>query len=71
MKKVFQINLKSITKVFAVVMALSFVTFTGCKSYDQDIDALNTDLASLKTELTNLNNATKSALETQIAALNT
>lgn len=71
MKKVFQINMKSITKVFAVVMALSFVTFTGCKSYDQDIDALNTDLASLKTELTNLNNATKSALETQIAALNT
>lgn len=71
MKKVFQINLKSITKVFAVVMALSFVTFTGCKSYDQDIDALNTDLASLKTELTTLNNATKSALETQIAALNT
>ncbi len=71
MKKVFQINLKSITKVFAVVMALSFVTFTGCKSYDSDIDNLNTDLVSLKTELTALNNATKAALELQIAGLNT
>ena len=71
MKKVFQIKLKSLTRVFAMVMALSLVTFTGCKSYDSEIDELNTDLDGLKTELTALNNATKSALETQIAALNT
>ena len=71
MKKVFQIKLKSLTRVFAMVMALSLVTFTGCKTYDSDIDQLNADLATLKTDLTDLNNATKSALETQIAALNT
>ncbi|NCB85239.1 MAG: hypothetical protein EOM44_12225 [Bacteroidia bacterium] len=78
MKKVFQIKLKSITKVFAMVIAISLVTFTGCKTYDSDIDQLNTDLVdmkanlgSLKTELTALNNATKAALELQIAGLNT
>ncbi|HPT43518.1 MAG TPA: hypothetical protein PLH52_06680 [Paludibacteraceae bacterium] len=71
MKKVFQIKLKSITRVFAMVMALSLVTFTGCKSYDQDIDKLNTDLTSLKTELTALNTATQNALQLQITTLNT
>ena len=52
MKKVFQIKLKSLTRVFAMVMALSLVTFTGCKTYDSDIDQLNADLATLKTDLT-------------------
>jgi len=70
MKKVFQIKLKSITKVFAMVMALSLVTFTGCKSYDEDIDKLNTDLTSLKTDLTALNTATQNALQLQITTLN-
>ena len=52
-----------------MVMAFSLVTFTGCKSYQDDIDKLNTDLTALKTELTTLNTATKTALDTQIEAL--
>ncbi|HPS09774.1 MAG TPA: hypothetical protein PK664_00230 [Paludibacteraceae bacterium] len=71
MKKVFQIKLKSITRVFAMVMAISLVTFTGCKTYDADIDKLNTDLASLKTDLTALNTSTQNALTVQITQLNT
>ena len=71
MKKVFQIKLKSLTRVFAVVMAISLVTFTGCKTYDADIDKLNTDLASLKTDLTALNTSTQNALTVQITQLNT
>ena len=71
MKKVFQIKLKSITKVFAMVMALSLVTFTGCKSYDEDIDKLNTDLTSLSTQLTDLKTQTAANLDAKVAALNT
>lgn len=71
MKKVFQIKLKSLTRVFAMVMAVSLVTFTGCKTYDADIDKLNTDLASLKTDLTALNTSTQNALTVQITQLNT
>ena len=63
MKKVFQIKLKSLTRVFAVVMAISLVTFTGCKSYDADIDKLNTDLNGVITEV--------AALKTSVAALQT
>ena len=51
MKKVFQIKLKSITRVFAMVMAFSLVTFTGCKTYDADIDKLNADIVSLKSSI--------------------
>lgn len=58
MKKVFQIKLKSIAKVFTLVVAASLVTFTGCKSYDEDITDINgklnqaiTDIATLKTSV--------------------
>lgn len=68
MKKVFQIKLKSITRVFAMVMAISLVTFTGCKTYDEDIDKLNADLGSLKTELTALNETTKTSLTALITS---
>lgn len=71
MKKVFQIKLKNITKVFALVIAVSLVTFTGCKSYDEDIANLETEIAALKTELTTLNTTTKAATDAQIAALTT
>lgn len=61
MKKVFQIKLKNMTKVFALVVATSLVTFTGCKSYDEDISGLQTqidqvvtDVAGLKTAVTAL-----------------
>ena len=52
MKKVFQTKLKSITKVLTLVIVASLATFTGCKSYDEDIDKLNTDMKSLETSLT-------------------
>ena len=68
MKKVFQINLKSLTKVFTMVMVLSLVTFTGCKTYDSDIDKLNADLATLKTDLTDLNAETKATLTALITS---
>ena len=73
MKKVFQTKLKSITKVLTLVIVASLATFTGCKSYDEDIDKLNTDMKSLETSLTTkiteLNAATVAATDVKIAAL--
>lgn len=68
MKKVFQIKLKSIAKVFTLVVAASLVTFTGCKSYDGDItdlqgqiDKVVTDVATLKTSV--------AALQTSVSGM--
>lgn len=68
MKKVFQIKLKNITRVFALVVAASLVTFTGCKSYDEDITGLQgqidkvvTDVAGLKTSV--------AALQTSVSGM--
>jgi len=71
MKKVFQTKLKNITKVLALVIVASFATFTGCKSYDADISKLNTDIATLTKQVTDLNTATNAALSAQITALTT
>ena len=71
MKKVFQIKLKSLTRVFAMVMALSLVTFTGCKSYDGDIDQLNADLVTLKGDYVKADAAVTAAINLQIESLKT
>lgn len=63
MKKVFQIKLKSIAKVFTLVVAASLVTFTGCKSYDGDIDNLQGQIDKVVTDVT--------TLKTSVAALQT
>jgi len=69
MKKVFQIKLKNITRLLAVVIVASLATFTGCKSYDSDISQLNTDIAALTKQVTDLNTATTTAVNAQIATL--
>lgn len=63
MKKVFQIKLKSIAKVFTLVVATSLVTFTGCKSYTEDIDNLQGQIDKVVTDVT--------TLKTSVAALQT
>jgi outer membrane murein-binding lipoprotein Lpp len=57
MKKVFQIKLKNITRVMAMVIVTSLVTFTGCKNYDDEFTKLDTvisDVATLKTTVAGL-----------------
>ena len=71
MKKVFQIKLKSLTRVFAMVMALSLVTFTGCKTYDSDIDQLNADIVSLKNSISTDYGAKITSLTTEVNTLKT
>ena len=69
MKKVFQTKLKSITKVLTLVIIASLATFTGCKSYDEDINSLNTDVTALKSQLANLQTYTKAEVDAKIATL--
>ncbi|MEA4851184.1 MAG: hypothetical protein VB126_06995 [Paludibacter sp.] len=69
MKKVFQTKLKSITKVLTLVIIASLATFTGCKSYDEDINSLNTDVTTLKSQLANLQTYTKAEIDAKIATL--
>jgi len=61
MKRVFQIKLKNITKVFTAVMLATLVSFTSCNSYDEDItdlqnrvDSVVTSVAGLKTTIAGL-----------------
>jgi len=51
-------------KLFIFAVIGTFVTFTSCKDYDEDIDRLDTDLAAVEsslqaavTELNTLKNA--------------
>ena len=70
MKKVFQTKLKSITKVLTLVIIASLATFTGCKSYDEDINSLNTDVTALKSQLASLDTYTKAQIDAKITTLN-
>ncbi len=65
MKKVF--NLKSITRTLAVVMILGSV-LVGCKSYDRQIDDLNADVVTLKSDVTKQIGDLKTQLEATINA---
>lgn len=71
MKKVF--NLKSITRALAVVMIIGSV-LVGCKSYDGQIDDLNADVVTLKSDVAKDLAALKTQLEatinTEIGKLN-
>nr|MBP6356049.1 hypothetical protein [Paludibacter sp.] len=70
MKKVFQTKLKSITKVLTLVIIASLATFTGCKSYDEDITTLTNDVTSIKTQLASLDTYTKAQIDAKITTLN-
>jgi len=63
MKKVFQIKLKNITKLLAVVIVAGLATLTGCTSYDQDIKDANARIDQVVTDVT--------SLKTSVAALQT
>jgi len=69
MKKVFQTKLKSITKVLTLVIIASLATFTGCKSYDEDITGLNDQVTAIKTQLASLDTYTKAQIDAKIATL--
>ncbi len=70
MKKVFQTKLKSLTKVLTLVIIASLATFTGCKSYDEDITTLTNDVATLKSQLASLDTYTKAEIDAKITTLN-
>lgn len=61
--------MKSITKVLTLVIIASLATFTGCKSYDEDINSLNTNVTALKSQLANLQTYTKAEVDAKIATL--
>lgn len=69
MKKVFQTKLKSITKVLTLVIIASLATFTGCKSYDEDITGLNDQVTAIKTQLASLDTYTKAQIDAKITTL--
>ena len=54
-----------------MVMAFSLVTFTGCKSYQDDIDQLNADIVSLKNSISTDYGAKITALTTDVNTLKT
>jgi predicted nucleic acid-binding Zn-ribbon protein len=75
MKKVFKTKMKSITRVLSLVIIASLATFTGCKSYDEDIDNLKQEITDLKADLTkqitDANAATVTTINASIATLTT
>lgn len=75
MKKVFKTKMKSITRVLSLVIIASLATFTGCKSYDEDIDNLKQEITDLKAtltkQITDANAATVTTINASIATLTT
>lgn len=65
MKKVFQIKLKNITRLMAMVIVTSLVTFTGCKNYDDDITTLQGNIDKVVTDVATLK-TTVAALQTSV-----
>ena len=65
MKKVFQTKLKNITKVLALVIVASLATFTGCKSYTEDINGLQTQITAVVSDVNTLK-TTVAGLQTSV-----
>ena len=46
--------------LFGALMVTSTGTFVSCKDYDDDIDAINSELVDIKSQLSSLQNQVKS-----------
>lgn len=68
MKKVFPIKLKNVTRAFTLVMLATLVLFTGCNSYNDEIEDLQGQIDGVVTDVSGLKTSV-AALEQSVAGM--
>jgi hypothetical protein len=68
MKKVFPIKLKNVTRAFTLVMLATLVLFTGCNSYNDEIEDLQGQIDGVVTDVNGLKTSV-AALEQSVAGM--